>query len=221
MQQMEKVCLTTMTNQDIILQARRSMLHQMQNERLEQFKGLNGLSQPNGIVFAGDSLTEFFPVHELLTIDQPVYNRGIRGFRVEQLLENSHTQIIDLLPEKLVVLIGTNNIGRDTTPQIVEGIRQLVEHVQKQLPSTQIYLQSIYPVNESDVFQARLGERTNHQVRQVNAKIQSIAGVHYIDMFKELVDNTGNLKANYTIDGIHLSVEGYKVVAKVLQQLIN
>lgn len=221
MQQTEKVCLTIMNNQDIILQARRNMLHQMQNERLEQFKGLNGVSQPNGIVFAGDSLTEFFPVHELLTIDQPVYNRGIRGFRVEQLLENSCSQITDLLPDKLFLLIGTNNIGRDTTPRIVEGICQLIEHVQKQLPNTQIYLQSIYPVNESDVFQARLGERTNHQVRQVNAEIKSIEGVHYIDMFKELVDNIGNLKANYTIDGIHLSVEGYKVVAKVLQQFIN
>ena len=43
----------------------------------------------------------------------------------------------------------------------------------------------------------------------------------YVNVYDKLIDETGNLKLEYTTEGLHLSEEGYKKVTNVLNQYIN
>ena len=54
---------------------------------------------------------------------------------------------------------------------------------------------------------------------EINAKAYNY---EYIDMYDELTDSDGNLNLEYTIDGLHLSPEGYKVVtAKRMKYIVQ
>ena len=79
---------------------RQFILVDQQNKLREKYAALNkSVSHPN-ILFVGDSITEFFPVHELLTSTVRLYNRGIHGITSQQLLKH-----LDSL--NIMLLLGT------------------------------------------------------------------------------------------------------------------
>ena len=45
--------------------------------------------------------------------------------------------------------------------------------------------------------------------------------INYIDVYSELADEDGNLKLEYTKEGLHLSQEGYSVVSNILKKYIT
>ena len=53
----------------------------------ENYRKLNQVSvkEPD-IIFIGDSIVEYYPLHELLRTDKTVVNRGIRGYKTDLLL---------------------------------------------------------------------------------------------------------------------------------------
>ena len=40
-------------------------------------------------------------------------------------------------------------------------------------------------------------------------------------MYDKLIDKDGNLKLEYTNEGLHISDEGYKVITKVIKKYIK
>ena len=62
-----------------------------------------------------------------------------------------------------------------------------------------------------------VGKRTNKEILEVNRQLKNYCiekNIVYIDMYQELIDEDGNLKLDYTKDGLHLTNEGYAVVTK-------
>ena len=54
---------------------------------------------------------------------------------------------------------------------------------------------------------------------EVNAEVKKMAeelGCTYINVFDCLLDEKGNLKAEYTIEGMHMYANGYAVVLEKL-----
>ena len=152
-----------------------------------------------GIVFLGDSITEFLNVDEYL----PAYhiiNRGIAGDTTSGVLRRLGG-VIALKPRKLFLLIGTNDIGDGVfTAPIARNIREIVSRVQAKSPQTKIYLQGVFPT--------RLASRTNDEVQALNHEISAIAeDLHctFIDTYPLLLAPDGELAEEYTIDGLHLS----------------
>ena len=45
--------------------------------------------------------------------------------------------------------------------------------------------------------------------------------IPYVDVYRELIGEDGELPLSYTVDGVHLSREGYKQVWKVLSQVLT
>lgn len=175
------------------------------------------------IVFVGNSITDGGEWHELFA-GRKVLNRGISGDVTEGILYRLHT-IIDLKPSKLFLKIGTNDLARNVNPQTVfDNIALIVEKVRTQSPETEIYVQSILPVN------AALGMFSGHtsktsEIKWVNARLKEWAVdrpmVTYIDLFshfKNKDDDFLNLK--YTNDGLHLTGEGYMLWAKIISPYI-
>ena len=71
----------------------------------------------NQTVLLGDSITDFFNWYELFydfskNSGQAVYNRGISGDTTDRLLERLQENVLNIKPKNIVLLIGTNDIGR-------------------------------------------------------------------------------------------------------------
>ena len=89
--------------------------------------------------------------------------------------------------------------------------------------NTKIYLESIYPVNNS-LNKEIVETRTNDNIKDLNNKIEKICNNNkctYINMYDNLTDKNGNMKRIYTVDGLHLNKIGYKAVASKLTKYLN
>lgn len=93
-----------------VTEFRNKVLADQQVQLWEKYDALNKLVKQPNIVFAGDSITEYFPIHEMLISNFPLYNRGVHGINSLQLLEHLYTQVLDLRPSKVVLLIGVNDL---------------------------------------------------------------------------------------------------------------
>jgi len=190
------------------------------------FLELSKVAKPGGIVFVGDSITDFFRLNEFFH-GIYVINRGIGGDTTDGVLKRLNESVFALLPSKVFLLIGTNDIGENKSDEhIIRNIREIIDMIREKCPETQIYLQSIYPVsrvNDKKINKYIVGRRTNERIRRINGELKKIArekDIVYIDVFSHLTDENGNLKLEYTVEGLHLTIEGYRVCADVLRPYV-
>jgi len=187
------------------------------------FMELNKVAKPGGIVFVGDSITDFFRLNEFF---HGIYiiNRGIGGDTTDGVLKRLNESVFELQPSKVFLLIGTNDIGENKSEDhIVRNIEEIIDRIQEKSPETRIYLQSIYPVSRAanrKIKKYIVGRRNNEAIRRINERLKKVArekGIEYIDVFSHLTDEEGNLRLEYTVEGLHLTIEGYRVCADVLR----
>ena len=201
-----------------------------QQEKLERYRILNKHVVKGQILFTGSSLMEQFPINELMMtdhIDRIIYNRGIGGFTTLDMLENMDVQIFDVQPSKIFINIGTNDISYagapfdDVLSYMLKNYSDILGQIKTRLPDTQVYVMAYYPVNETDkVPEGDWGKclfvnRNNRNLLVANAAVKKLAeqsGYQYIDVNDGLTDDRGTLKKEYTIEGIHMYANGYRVV---------
>ncbi|OBR65282.1 hypothetical protein A7K91_20075 [Paenibacillus oryzae] len=200
----------------------------MQERRLNNYIDLNRLAQKNGVVFAGDSITEHFPVHELLVSKKPVYNRGISGYTTQDMLRGIKHLVLELEPSQVILLIGTNDLGEGVLWQeVVKRIAALCSAIRDGVPNAELTVLSLYPVNaerERDMPFPVVRTRTNEDIRAINEGIRELSAgltIHYLDVYELLCDGNGWLRAEYTYDGLHLGVSGYEAIRPQIQKLMK
>lgn len=190
------------------------------------FFELNESAEPGGIVFLGDSITDFFRINEYFH-GAYVINRGISGDTTDGVLFRLPESVYHLQPSKVFLMIGTNDLGENKTEQdILHNIEQIISAIQANCPETKIYLESIYPISNLRHKKVRrfiVGKRTNDKIQRINEKLERLAqekNIFYIDVYSHLLDETGNIRLEYTVEGLHLTVQGYRAVAKVLKPFV-
>ena len=136
--------------------------------------------------------------------------------------------VLNIRPRNVVMLIGTNDIGQGVPEEeMLQNITDSVQIIRKQSPETNLILQAIYPVNENmETLYARVmvGKRTNAGIKSVNEKLKKVAadnGAVFLDLTEALSDETGNLKRNFTYDGLHPTAEGYAVITEKILPLLK
>ncbi|MNE96513.1 GDSL-like Lipase/Acylhydrolase [compost metagenome] len=68
-----------------------------------------------------------------------------------------------------------------------------------------------------------VGMRNNRDIQLINHLLREASLTErftYIDMYSKLVDVAGLLHAEYTYDGLHLTVKGYEIVSDELQKYL-
>jgi len=194
----------------------------------------NELSSPkfnnykeNAIIFLGDSITEEFRLNEFFP-GQLILNRGISGDTTDGMLSRIKENCLCLKPYKLFILAGINDLGKGTGIEKIAGNFALIlDIVKKESPKAKIYVQSIYPVNENynnKKYFWMVGRRKNSKIDELNSIINTISfeyGAKYIDVSSFLKDKSGQLRDEFTTDGIHLRVKGYCEVAKIIKEYIR
>ena len=84
----------------------------------------------------------------------------------------------------------------------------------------EIYVQSVLPVNDQ---MSKFGVH-NDEIARMNEGIRQLAeqyGMTYIDVYPSMLDGEGHLMKDYTIDGVHLTWQGYVTWQEVLQPYID
>ncbi len=191
--------------------------------KLKNYREKNKEAVYGQVVFAGSSLMEMFPINKLLEEhgdDTIIYNRGIGGYVTNELLQVTDVCITDLKPKKVFLNIGTNDLSNPQIPisQMIENYDRILCKIEEALPQAVIYLMAYYPVNyeaAAEEMKECLKIRTNEKIERANGEVKKLAqkhGQHYIDVNKNLKDEQGRLKAEYTIEGMHIKEEGYAAI---------
>lgn len=199
-------------------------------EKVERYRRLNRFVRPHQILFVGSSLMEQFPIHELLLDRQlpyTVYNRGIGGTTTFELLENMNVCIYDLQPDYIYINIGTNdlNLPDYTEEGLIERYRRILQGIRSHLPESRIFMLAYYPVNPiaakgNPWAEEALRIRSNARICAANRAVQKLAdemGATYLDLNDGIRDAEGNLRAEFTVEGMHMYADGY---AQVLEKLL-
>jgi lysophospholipase L1-like esterase len=174
--------------------------------------------QRGGVIFLGNSLTEFGDWKKLLH-DSSVINRGIAADNTFGVLDRLE-DVITRYPGKLFIEIGINDISQNIPVDIIaKNIFTIVERVRSKSPGTKIYVHSILPTNDNVKNEYPDAYNKNVQVNSVNKQLKRLAGngFTYIDLGKLLTDKNGKLDVKYAEpDGLHLNEIGYQIWVKLL-----
>ena len=191
--------------------------------KIERYRLKNKSALKGQIVFTGSSLMEMFPINKLLAEHNDstiIYNRGIGGFISDELLKVIDVCATDLMPSKVFINIGTNDLSWSSIPisQLIDNYDRILCAIEQAVPGVVIYLMAYYPVNyeaATDEMKECLKIRTNEKINTANLEVKKLAArhhQHYIDINHNLKDELGRLKAEYTIEGMHINEEGYRAI---------
>ena len=183
------------------------------------------------ILFLGDSITDgwrwatggskiwaekFAPHHAA--------NFGIGYDRIQNVLWRIENGELDgLSPKVIVLLIGTNNSGhedngqpRNSTPEIIAGISNLVRRIQFHLRTTKIVLFGIFPRGEKS-------DPIREQIKTVNAGIAQLADdkIKFFDIGDKFLLPDGTLPRSMFPDLLHPNQSGYQIWADALVPVLD
>ena len=191
-----------------------------------KYRELNQISviEPD-IIFIGDSIIEYYPLQELLGTTKTIVNRGIRGYQTGLLRENLDAHLYGDAVDQFVLLIGINDIGKDVPMnEALNNLESVIQTISRDYPLSQIKLVSILPVHQGEEYKQTVYIRTNEKIMAWNQAYQDLASaymqVEFVPVFENLLDQEGQLKADYTTDGLHLSVAGYQALSNTLKKYI-
>lgn len=173
----------------------------------------------NNYIFLGDSITEGYNLDQYYS-NYPVVNSGVGGYTTDQILEKLDKMVYRYNPTKVFLLIGTNDIAQDRSQEhIINNIKQIIDNIKKNRRYTEIYVESIYPINPR---KEKL--RDNGLINSINNDIKQLCeerDVTYINVHDLLIDDQGNLKSEYSNDGLHLTEKGYDVVTSKIKMYLK
>ncbi|HLR26667.1 MAG TPA: GDSL-type esterase/lipase family protein [Fodinibius sp.] len=174
------------------------------------------------IIFLGDSITDGNEWAELFG-NKRIKNRGISGdvtdgvlYRLEEVTESN--------PDKVFIMIGVNDLAGDrSVDYVVANYAKIVDRIKQASPQTQLYIQSILPVNDQFTqFPSHTDETSD--IKEANQRLKKVAaakGAVYIDLFDVMGTKDDKLNPDYTEDGLHLNGPGYLAWKAEVEKYIN
>ena len=147
---------------------------------------------------------------------------GWGGDRIENMLwriENG--ELDDVNPKVIVILAGTNNVGREPggsekVADITRGLKALVDLCQRKAPNATIILTGIFPRNDNLAVMP--------EIVRINENVAHFADGHrirYLNINDRLADKDGKLLDGMTVDGLHPTLRGYQIWADALKPILT
>ena len=171
---------------------------------------LNSLG--NGYVqILADKLRPIYP-----DTDIELINKGISGDRVQELLARVQTDVIDLKPDAVVIMIGINNVWHKFTHgkelDLVEFEQDLKELITK-LKEAGIVVIFLEPFLLPAPDKLRMRKIFNEELAVINKVALKTADefVAYDEMFNGLCERLPY--SEYSLDGVHPTHRGSRLIA--------
>jgi lysophospholipase L1-like esterase len=218
-------------------QAQRDSLNKVADERLRKdWAFLRKYSDENKnlpavapgekrVVFMGNSITEFWKTRDgdFFTKNKSFIDRGISGQTTPQMLVRFRDDVINLNPSVVVILAGTNDIAGNTGPTTLESIFGNIVSMAElaKANNIKVILCSVLPVYD---FPWSPGLEPAEKIVKLNTMLQSYANKNnlvYVDYHSALADEKKGMKTEYSPDGVHPNLEGYKVMDDLVEKAIS
>lgn len=214
-----------------LLRRKEADLRGSDRDRFSRYREANAkLPPPNAksprVLFLGDSITdgwrldEYFPSFDFV-------NRGISGQITGQMLGRFQRDVIALRPSAMVILAGTNDIGKAVPQEVIESnFESMFDLADKH--KIKVVVCTVMPV--SDYAKDR-GTRFIQTQRRSPARIQALnewlkreaAQRRYkvVDYYAATVDGSGYLRKEISDDGLHPNASGYRLMAPLVMEGIR
>ena len=147
------------------------------------------------LVMIGDSITHYWEKQKNYADTFGPYdtlNLGFGGDRTQNVLWRLQNGEVDGTAPKLVtIMIGTNNSGRDSAPDIALGIKAIVAELRQRLPEAKIVVFSVFPRSHPRF------KGDFEQVKAINKLLPAIADnqhVLHVDINQNFLDANGQLR---------------------------
>jgi lysophospholipase L1-like esterase len=185
-----------------------------------------GLPAPdeNRVVFMGNSITEgWIQLSPEFFIDKPYINRGISGQTTPQMLVRFRPDVVNLKPKVVVILAGTNDIAGNTGPSTLEMIEDNIASMVEiaKANNIKVVLCSVLPAYD---YPWKTGLVPAQKIIDLNKWIKEYAiksKIIYVDYFTPMADERNGLKKEYSEDGVHPNLTGYKVMEPLVEMAIE
>lgn len=176
------------------------------------------------ILFVGDSITQMWESHSGKLwkenyLSRNAFNIGYSGDQTSHVLWRLDNGEMDhFKPKVAVLMIGTNNARhhhKEGGPQqTADGVRAIIDRIQKKSPDTEILLLSVFPrgVNAQDRWRL-----VNDKVNAIISKYDDGDKVHYLDVSSAFLEANGNLSKMVMPDLLHPHAHGYKLWADAME----
>ena len=207
----------------------------MNSYMVEKYRQLNKSAKKGQILFVGSSLMEHFPINEILMsrgLSAVIYNRGISGYTIPELLESMEEQIFELEPATIFINIGTNDISipDETRDKFEADYRKVLSQIKDRLPKSRVFVMAYYPVNlkVAERVQAWPEAATAAKLRlerlewanQVAGSLADEFGYEFINVNDGLFGEDGQTLEKYSTDGIHMWPQAYEVIFENMKKYI-
>ncbi len=179
------------------------------------------------VVFLGDSITDGWRLNEYFSDERDFVNRGISGQITGQMLGRMIADVIDLKPSAVLVLAGTNDIGRGVPLEAIEDNLTMIAELAEASKITPL-VASLLPVSdyhkEENPGYLQTVRRPPQTIRALNTWLQEFCRQHkyaYVDYYSKLVDAAGFFQADLSDDGLHPNSKGYRIMAPIALEAID
>jgi lysophospholipase L1-like esterase len=167
------------------------------------------------IVMLGDSITAAGLWNEI-TGCPSLANRGISGDDSAGVLQRLD-EIIKLKPAAVFLMIGINDLHAKVPPEtIAENVRLTVQKLSE--AGAHVFLTFTLPVVQ------HYERKLNPKVDELNAAYKKLAGqldVDLVDLRDKVSTESGALRNELSMDGLHLTAEGYRVWRDAIAPLVD
>jgi beta-glucosidase len=117
-------------------------------------------------------------------------------------------------PKAVMLMIGTNNTGTNTPPEIAEGIGAVILELRANFPDAKILMLAIFPRgNPGDAVRERIAE-----INRTISKLNDDKHVFYMDIGAKFLDEKGVfLPGTFRPDNLHPVAGGYDIWGQAVQ----
>ena len=177
------------------------------------------------VLFLGDSITQgwegngkqvwkerYEPLHAA--------NFGIGGDRTQHVLWRLREgkELEGIHPKVVVLMIGTNNTGSNSSEDIADGITAIVQELGTQRPDAKLLLLGVFPRSP------KASDKIRDKIKAINeriAKLDDGKHVRYLDIGDKFLEKDGSLSKEIMPDYLHLSPKGYTIWADAIQPSLD
>ncbi len=166
-------------------------------------------------VYMGDSITDFWMNYDSTFFAVNNYvDRGISGQTTGQMLVRFRQDVINLKPKVVVILAGINDIAQNNGPEKLEDVFGNIASMAElaKANNIKVVISSVLPANK---LPWRPAITPTEKVILLNTLLKAYADqnhIVYLDYYSKMVDSEKGLPVNLAKDGIHPTLEGYKVM---------
>ncbi|MDB4459056.1 SGNH/GDSL hydrolase family protein [bacterium] len=194
------------------------------------------------LLFQGDSITDMkwgrnqkdrnhylghsyvYLIAARLGVDMPeaqldIYNRGMSGHTVGDLRKRWQKDAIDMKPDLLSILIGTNDVGREVQPDAFESdYRSILDASRKAKPNLRMVLLDPFVLRSGRLKEKKVWKARRNATDELRVIVDRIAkdydAVHVKtqDIFDAATEAAS--PEHWIWDGIHPLPQGHELIAR-------